>query len=474
MRKKLLICISACTIVFFGCKKMADSFSVNGTNYLESQIREFIAIKITKASPANVINLNETLLKIDFSKMERRRFSETADIIIASINDINVHDFVSTIKKGKHTVRLYSEGSAPTITQNNSVTKVIFYVEKDHIVDGKIVEISSPTYKIEDITEHFADIVHSKRKDFTGHVSINSLSQKLYNDWGIKNGFPISSTVIRNGDIPQSKETNSKRLFQCEAWYLTTTYYWSDGTYIGTERVLLGYTGCGQPEENQVPQDDIPPTGNTPPDTTCAQNQRLANNIQFSDRVNELKDSAGLTYETQFAMYNNPSGGYSYTKFSGNPNTSTISGQISSYPFSMQMLLHNHKDTDMPTFSPSDMQALYLLLTEGHIDNASTFTMAMVKSDGKMQLARITNAAAFIAFGNENLGRYPFPFWATDIQPTLLSYNNEYAKNALFLVKTFANAGIEFYEGNANDLTDGFKKLGTTSTGQLTKTYCSK
>jgi hypothetical protein len=51
-----------------------------------------------------------------------------------------------------------------------------------------IIEISSLIYKKNDIEKRYTDIIAVKTKDFTGDLSINSLSRNSITNWVFKNG----------------------------------------------------------------------------------------------------------------------------------------------------------------------------------------------------------------------------------------------------------------------------------------------
>jgi hypothetical protein len=465
--KKVLFCLLLCSFLIMGCKKLATSLR-GETNYLENEIRNYFSATIAKSTSSNVTKLKATLSKIDFNNIERRNFSGDLDIILVPIKDVNVQDFVPYNRSMEAKVKTNGAGNE-TKTVNSTVTKTVFYMQHDKIIDGNIIEISSNTYKTDEIESNFTDIIRSKKKDFTGHLSVNYLSQRLSNDWGYKNGVVASSTVMKHTSAP-TNAINTVRANTCQAWYLHTDYYImvdNEMVVYNSTDVFVGTTGCGGSDNQELQPTSDGGGGETPPDTTCAQSKRLANDAAFAANMQELSDSTGLNYEIAYSMVKNPAGGYTYTKMRSPANSATMSVPNSN----TDGFMHNHRTSDLSTFSPADIQYIYLLLKTGHISNPAEFMMSVVTASGKIQLFRIADPTALTNFGDTYLGPSQFSSWETTVAGSFT--NPDYLSNTIGLLNAISNAGLTLYEGDINSLSLGFQKLSTNGTNTLTKTKCS-
>ncbi|WP_306354087.1 hypothetical protein, partial [Flavobacterium sp. '19STA2R22 D10 B1'] len=143
--------------------------------------------------------------------------------------------------------------------------------------------------------------------------------------------------------------------------------------------------------------------GNNPEEaatTPCKEMKKKANDAEFKGKLNELKASLNVNYETGFLMTTNGTS-TSYEAIEGLPNEHEI-GLSPTSPISGYMHTHVVGDskTGFSTFSIADMKAIYQLYQGGNIQNTSTFTAGIVSSHGTSYVMMIENATTFSNFGS--------------------------------------------------------------------------
>jgi hypothetical protein len=127
----------------------------------------------------------------------------------------------------------------------------------------------------------------------------------------------------------------------------------------------------------------------------CAQAKKLVQNATFKSKMNDLKSKTGLTKEVGY--YTNAQGSYTYVQGAvGAAGIDfTVSAPISSY-------VHTHYTGTFPTFSGSDVKAIYDLQKAGKVADISNFTAGVVTASGTTYLIKISDPAKFAAFGAAN------------------------------------------------------------------------
>lgn len=90
---------------------------------------------------------------------------------------------------------------------------------------------------------------------------------------GYNDGKLVSEGVVRLGNnantsVQASAQTpKASYIFECSDVYLVTSYYDTNGNFLGSDRTYLGRQGnCNGPGENQVPQEDPGGGGNEVPE----------------------------------------------------------------------------------------------------------------------------------------------------------------------------------------------------------------
>lgn len=447
----LAVCLFFVLFSFFGCRKIATMAPGGGPSDMEMAIRNFINAEIKNKPKWAVNNIKDMLEKLDFSTIRKTHIKYNSEVIELEINNINVHDF-TVIKKETVTSKVNSEKKAISAGEN-AVTKVLFFVNNEKITDGSIVEVSSTIHSQKELESSFIDIIYAKKRDFTGHVNINNIWEKLCNDWEYNNGHVLSSTVVGKGRNPIASGNTRTTSQTCFDWYLITTYFYTDGNTT-QDSVYLGRTCSGAPDDVQVPQIDFNGGDPEAPDTSCAQTKRIANDTAFSNKVLELRDSAGNIGEIGYALMKN-STSYSSTKLTPVSNSALSLNGLTS---TIDIIVHNHVAGQFNTFTLDDLVAMYDLYRLSKMTNPSTFCLAMVSFDGSVQMIKITDISAYSAWANQNLSN-PTNNQFTTIYSQNVTLSNSFTANRINILNLLQNSGLTLFEGHTSALAEGFQRL---------------
>lgn len=298
------------------------------------------------------------------------------------------------------------------------------------------------------------------------------MSQHLSNAFEYKKGIPVSSTVIRSS---QSDTKDSKKVTGCQAWYLVTTYFWSDGTTTESSQ-FIGTTGCGgaPPNEELVP----PSSGDglsieTPPDTTCAQSERLKSDADFAYNLNQLKN---MPMETGYTMVRNGSS-YSYAVLSYQGSTSNTL-DLANVNSPINGFMHNHTSAGEKSLTLTDLAGMYNgLYLRSMMADPGSFMFAGVFPDNTVQILRVSNEIIYASWANNHLSPSTYPTFLAAIGNNF-SPSNTYEQQRLALLNAIKDSGLSLFEADLSNMSAGFTKLELTqdvSTGQnvISKIKCS-
>ncbi|MGZ3753707.1 MAG: hypothetical protein ACXVAY_02040 [Mucilaginibacter sp.] len=188
-------------------------------------------------------------------------------------------------------------------------------------------------------------------------------------------------------------------------------------------------------------------------DTTknpCSLANILAKSIPFTGLLGALQQVTNANNEVGYTYSINSDGSNMAATgpFYGPANADSIA-----IPFSAPIdgIVHTHFAGGFTTFSPADIQQLYQIMQGGFMNNASTFTMAVVTSTGSY-LLKISDATKFSAFGAANLTPSSFNAFENGY---LGSYsiaslnNNTSASYELALLTALNNSGLTVFKGNS-------------------------
>ncbi len=205
-----------------------------------------------------------------------------------------------------------------------------------------------------------------------------------------------------------------------------------------------GGTGGGSTGGTIKPCPDVP----VPPNDPCAQAKKLVQDLVFKSKMNDLKSKTGLPNEVEY--YTNAQGGYTYIQgLAGQASIDfTVNSPISSY-------IHTHYTGTFPTFSGSDIKAIYDLQQKGNISNISTFTAAVVSASGTTYLMTISDPTKFAAFGAKNFNNTAnFGIFEHYYDNNKNVYekigNNNVTSFELALLEALKDSGVTVLKGNSN------------------------
>lgn len=200
------------------------------------------------------------------------------------------------------------------------------------------------------------------------------------------------------------------------------------------------------PPPSQTPCTVNEPAKPCPPDP-CAQTKTLAADAKFKTEMADLKSKTALPNEVGYTIDAN--GNYTYVQ--------GVAGQASinlnpAAPISGY--IHSHYTGLFPTFSGSDVKAIYQLQQAGKVADISKFTAAVVTASGTTYMMKVNDPAKFATFAAAN--------FSTTAQFTSFEHyyaNKETAYEAvgkdkttayeLALLSSLKDSGITLLKGNA-------------------------
>lgn len=154
-----------------------------------------------------------------------------------------------------------------------------------------------------------------------------------------------------------------------------------------------GNDPCLDPANFYLCNPDFPNPDNpeNPPADPCANANSLAQNEDFRERFDLLKDKA-VTDSTKEAMY-----AYELSTNTYNFEESQDQGSVSmEFNEKIDGAIHSHNKSGDPIFSLGDIAAIYNTYADGNMKNPATFTMGVVTPQGNSYILKIDNINTFV------------------------------------------------------------------------------
>ncbi|MGC4231560.1 MAG: hypothetical protein QM594_00985 [Niabella sp.] len=187
--------------------------------------------------------------------------------------------------------------------------------------------------------------------------------------------------------------------------------------------------------------------------TIYGQLAQLERNNEFKDKFKALYEESLLNnFETGWILYPSVSSTFRYEKVSGQPNNASVHFEPSS---SVDGFIHCHYKNLYPTFSGSDIRAVYDAWDNEQIYDPQTFLSGVVSASGNAYLLKITDLSAFIGFANANLSAAAafrsFEYgYHNKQQAWLATHNNEVLSFEQALLDMLAHSGLVMFKSNTN------------------------
>src|SRR3569833_1505920 len=316
--------------------------------------------------------------------------------------------------------------------------------------------IADSSYVNNDVRKLTHNTYRKRDPDFSGSVLYFTPTGIYLGGYAYKNGQLIPPTTDTRTDaarkvqsVGSGKLTPNNMVTECTDWYIA---YFTDGVFQYAEYLTTtcesvddgatpggggspppppppcppgSHTGppvvhpCTMPAVESIndglknnyipapPPDGMPPPpSQTPcvvddppkpcPPDPCAQAKALAADVNFRNYMADLNSKTGLNYEAGYTV--DATGLYTYIQGVAGNNYIDIapSAPLSAY-------IHSHYTGLFPTFSPSDVLAIYKLQQLGKIADISTFTASVVTASGTAYLMKINDPAKFATFAAAQL-----------------------------------------------------------------------
>jgi hypothetical protein len=183
------------------------------------------------------------------------------------------------------------------------------------------------------------------------------------------------------------------------------------------------------------------------PQDPCSQAKALTTDANFKNKMTDLKSKTGLPNEVGYTIGTN--GSYSYVQGAAGAASITLSpsSPLSGY-------IHTHYNGTFPTFSGSDILAIYQLQQVSKIADLSTFTAGVVTGDGTTYMMKINDAAKFATFASNNLSTTAkFQSFEQGYSTRQLAYSlggkDRVSSYELALLSSLKDSGITLMKGNS-------------------------
>ncbi|MBV7269475.1 hypothetical protein [Winogradskyella luteola] len=320
---------------------------------------------------------------------------------------------------------------------------------------------------------------------FSGDVLITDLSGDFLYGYKVLNGILnseyISSSQIGIGELMTSAKTNP----DCPDCPFSAC------SYCGELDEIVIIVERGRPPVNYVVISDIFDQGNgsgvnswdagasggssgtvaTPSSDPCDKINSLGTDIEFKNKMNDLKNSTGLNYEKGY--YIGLEGDNVYTPIDGNASEQYIDINPQS---PIAGFLHSHFGMGDSIFSPGDIVGLYELYNYDLIQNTDTFIFSVVTPQDTAYTIVIDNADEFSNFGNTNLSSQEsfntwFSAYTLEYMTLISSGENQITAREIALLKALEDSGLILTKGSSNF--DSWEKLNLNRNNGIVNGDCN-
>ncbi|MBS1532005.1 MAG: hypothetical protein JSU01_17020 [Bacteroidetes bacterium] len=207
--------------------------------------------------------------------------------------------------------------------------------------------------------------------------------------------------------------------------------------------VTTGGSGSGSGSGSGTGTTTPPPCSSFPPPDPCVQANTLASNQAFVNKMNYLQTLKNIPGETTDLM--EPDGSF---KEQADPTNGGADQTFSSSYFTGSIgFLHNHGNGPgiLTIFSAADIASFYTIITQGNVQNPSSYTYALVNQFGQEYLLEITDANSFNTWASTYLtsNNQPNPVFDS-LYNNLVNSNNSQTTNEDNFVNflSLTNAGL--------------------------------
>jgi hypothetical protein len=315
---------------------------------------------------------------------------------------------------------------------------------------------------------------HSTETSFSGEMLITSINGNIIKAFEIEDNVFVAeyinnNTVHKNHEPNKNKNSVNETAKNC--WCGMSNCNWcgeldeviitSGGSpsppspYVSIAHMYPTGGGGGLPNEwdfggggghNGTHNPDNP----EPEENPCDKINELESDRAFKRRLLDLEENLSLDYETGFLINHND---VPYDPIAGSPNTDEINFNVSG---TIDGYLHSHVlPNGNSIFSPDDIEALYLLYNNGHINNTGTFVISVVTGHGTSYSIIIDDVNAFNTFSQNNLIGDNFSSFSIgySAQSDLLEnlYGIDFVSaNEIAMLQALENSGLSLLKGNSD------------------------
>ncbi len=329
-----------------------------------------------------------------------------------------------------------------------------------------------------EVVRYIADdaFVPEARKSFLGLVVVEDLAGNFLAGYhfGENKVTPISR-ISGSAEVAINTTTGVTAI-----WCTTTTWY-SCSTYDGAEHcVVVGVDsycyddGVGNFNRDIEPGDYGGGGGLPQPPSPCDLANALAQDQSFVDKMSDLNVKTSESYESAYiAKRSNGTTSYDYIK--GGQNGEDFNFSPGMFNGSTGFY-HNHENNpaNLSIFSLYDLQALYLIISQGGVYREHNYTFGLVTYHGDTYLLVVEDPAKFLQYGSSLLVPGSIDIFASTYNNLITLSNTRMQNEANFraILNINGGAGVKLLKSATNNF-GNWKQVGVDANGNAIYADCN-
>lgn len=219
MKKRHLQFVSRFYILFviFSTSCFNEDYSnIQQESPYKELLLSFLETKKIDNTEDNITKIEELTDNLNFRRVSFYKLSAKQEIFIAEINSLS--------------------------DVNGEILKAVFILRENKLIDIRILAFNPKTKAY----ANYDDLVKSFIGNSTHNYSGKASAYTIYQDLIFFNEFEDGKIKINGAVSPADSKSGGGRTNGCIAWYLITTYYYSDGSTSQTSEYLGTTCDCEQ------------------------------------------------------------------------------------------------------------------------------------------------------------------------------------------------------------------------------------
>lgn len=203
-------------LFIFSTSCFDEGYDIQQESPYKELLLSFLEAKRINNTEENIKRINELGDNLNFRRISFYKLNEKQEMFIAEIN------------------------SLPNL--KGEVLKAIFLTSNDGVSDIRILSFSPSGKSLTDYDDLVKDFIENNEHRYNGKASAFT----IYQDLIFFNEYEDGKIKINGAVRPTDSKGGGGRTNGCTAWYLITTYYYSDGSTSQTSEYLGTTCDCEQ------------------------------------------------------------------------------------------------------------------------------------------------------------------------------------------------------------------------------------